>query len=200
MRHLGDASVAVANESRNMTSRRDHKLWNIGQTTRKTTLVVHIVSAGAWIGIDVIVGVLVVVGWFSADSGIQGVAYVALGRFAVAPMLTSGLVCLGSGIVLGLGTRYGLLRYWWVAVKLGMNVILCVLIVLALRPGMPDIVEHGQRLIAGAGSPLDVSRLFFPPVVSLTALTTATIIAVFEPWGRLKAADRVRDGQRAGVS
>jgi hypothetical protein len=135
----------------------------------------------------VVVGILVVAGQLTDDPTIQGVAYVALGSFVVVPMLTSGLVCLASGLILGLGTRYGLLRYWWVAIKLVMNVILCVLIVILLRPGMPDIVEHGRSLLNGAGSDVDVSSLFFPPAVSLATLTAATVLAVFKPFGRTRS-------------
>lgn len=149
-------------------------------------LVVHVVSAGAWIGIDVIVAVLVATGWFAADTAVRGLAYAALGRFVVTPMLTAGLVCLASGVVLGVGGRYGLVRYWWVAVKLVLNVVLCILIVVALRPGMGDVVAHGRALAASGVSPIDVSSLFFPPSVSLTVLTIATILAVAKPWGRIR--------------
>lgn len=169
-----------------MTSNADSKLLKIGQPMRKVTLVVHIVSAGAWIGIDVVVGVLVVAGWFTGDPSIKGVAYMALGSFGVGPMLTTGLICLGSGVLLGLGTRYGLVRYWWVAIKLMMNIVLCTLIIVLLRPGMPDLVEHGRSLLANGPSDLDVSGLFFPPAVSLTVLVAATFLAVFKPLGRLR--------------
>jgi hypothetical protein len=160
--------------------------WPISATTRKATLVVHLVSAGAWIGIDAVVGVLVVAGWFSGDASVRGVAYQALGLFAVWPMLVSGLVCLASGVVLGLGTRFGLVRYWWVAVKLAMNVVLCLLVVFALRPGLGEVVEHGRVLAAGGVSDADISSLFFPPAVSLAALSAATVLAVFKPWGRIR--------------
>jgi len=162
----------------------------MGMGLRRATLVVHIVSAGAWIGIDVLVGVLVVGGWFTADPQIQGLAYQALGTFVVGPMLVSGLVCLVSGILLGLGTRFGLIRYWWVAVKLAMNIVLCVLIVFALQPGMAEVAAHGRLLAASAESPIDVSQLFFPPAVSLAALTFATILGVFKPWGRIRQDSR----------
>jgi hypothetical protein len=162
-------------------------------------LVVHILSAGAWVGIDVVVGVLVVSGWFTGDRAIRGLAYQALGVFAVGPMLTAGLVCLVSGIVLGLGSRYGLVRYWWVAVKLVMNVVLCVAIVFALRPGMGDLVEHGRALAAGHPSTLDVSTLFFPPAVSLASLTVATVLAVVKPWGRIRPS-RPRAASRTSTS
>lgn len=164
--------------------------FSLGKTGRSAVLVVHIVSAGAWIGIDVIVGVLVLSGWLTADPVISGLAYQALGTFAVAPMLASGLVCLASGALLGVGTRYGLVRYWWVAVKLVMNLVLSLLIVFALQPGMTAVVEHGRALAAGQASTLDVTNLFFPPLVSLTVLTVATVLSVFKPWGRIRSERR----------
>jgi hypothetical protein len=33
---------------------------------------------------------------------------------------------------------------------------------------------------------LDVGDLVFPPIVSLTALSLATVLAVYKPWGRLR--------------
>jgi hypothetical protein len=169
------------------TTQDRRRIIPMGMTVRKVILVVHIVSAGAWIGIDVIVGVLVIAGFFSSDPSVHGLAYQALGTFAVWPMLTAGLVSLASGLLLGLGTRYGLIRYWWVAVKLVINVVLCGLIVFALEPGMAEVAEHGRILASGGVSPLDVSSLFFPPAVSLTTLTFATVLAVFKPWGRVRS-------------
>jgi hypothetical protein len=162
----------------------------LGIRTRKLTLLVHLVSAGAWIGIDVMVAVLVGVGWFADDPARRGAAYQALGWFVVWPMLTTALVCLASGVVLGMGGKYGLVRYWWVAVKLVLNLVLSTLILVALRPGLPDVVEHGRALAAGRTSDVDVSFLFFPPAVSLTALLLASVLAVFKPWGRIRRRQR----------
>lgn len=153
---------------------------------RKATLVLHIVAAGAWIGIDVIVAVLVLTGWFGDQTSVRSLAYQALATFVVWPMLSAGLVCLGTGLLLGLGTRWGLIRYWWVAVKLVLNVVLCTLIVLVLRPGMGEVARYGQDLLTGGGDPGTVSSLFFAPAVSLTTLTLATVLAVFKPWGRIR--------------
>jgi len=157
----------------------------LGRTWRRTTLIVHIISAGAWIGIDVMVAVLVGVGWFGADTEVRGLAYRALATFVVWPMLTSGLICLVTGLILGLGTKWGLLRYWWVAVKLGLNLLLCTLIVFLLQPGMDAVGDYGRDLTQGVGDPSTVSSLFFPPAVSLTTLAIATVLAVAKPWGRI---------------
>src|SRR5699024_3225472 len=51
----------------------------------------------------------------------------ALRKGVLVPMLTSALVCLGSGLLLGLATRWGLARYWWVLAKLVITVALTVL-------------------------------------------------------------------------
>jgi hypothetical protein len=158
---------------------------------RKLWLVLHIVSAGGWIGIDVLVGVLVGVGELSADPARRGLAYQALGTFVVWPMLVSGLVCLGTGLVLGWGTRWGLLRYWWVLVKLGLNVALCTLILVLLRPGMPAIQAYGVQVSAGSTAGFDTSSLIMPPIVSLTLLSLATVLSVYKPWGRTARAPKI---------
>jgi hypothetical protein len=155
-------------------------------TNRKLWLVIHLLSAGAWIGIDVVVAVLVAVGRFGGSPQQRGLAYQALGTFVVWPMLTSGLVCLVTGVWLGWKSRWGLLRYWWVAVKLGLNVLLCTLILVLLRPGLDGVRDYGAALAAGTPSVLDVGNLVFPPAVSLTALSLATVLAVYKPWGRIR--------------
>jgi hypothetical protein len=152
----------------------------------KATLVAHIVAAGAWIGVDVIVAVLVLAGRFGDDLALRSLAYQALAAFVVWPMLASGLASLATGVVLGLTTTWGLLRYWWVALKLALNLALCTLIVLVLRPGMDEVAGYGRELLTGSPDPAAVSQLFFPPAVSLTTLTLATVLAVFKPWGRIR--------------
>src|SRR3954470_8738829 len=162
--------------------------WRLRRGWRRTALVVHVISAGAWIGIDVVVAVLVLTGRFADDPATQGLAYRALATFVVWPMLVSALVCLASGVVLGLATKWGLVRYWWVAVKLVLNLVLCTLIVVALRPGMDEVNAYGEAVGAGGDVPVPdaVSSLVFPPAVSLSALTLATVLAVVKPWGRTR--------------
>lgn len=148
---------------------------------RQAVLIVHILSAGIWIGVDVIVAVLVLTGRFAGSAETRQVAGSALSTFMLWPMLVAGLCCLASGVVLGLGTKWGLLRYRWVTVKLVLNVLLCVAIVLALRPSLDALAGNPDTM------PDD---LFFPPAVSLVALSFATTLAVMKPWGRRRAARR----------
>ncbi|MFD7309423.1 hypothetical protein [Promicromonospora sp. NPDC059942] len=164
---------------------------------RKAVLTVHIVSAGAWIGVDVLVAVLAGIGLGGGSAAVRGLALRALAEFVVTPMLVSALVCLASGVVLGLATKWGLVRYWWVAVKLVTNLVLCTLILVVLWPGMPDVGAAGGAIEAGGVPATDISFLVFPPTVSLTALAVATVLSVYKPWGRVGGRGRRPAGGRA---
>src|SRR5215207_4708842 len=160
--------------------------WRLGARTRKGVLVVHIVSAGAWIGIDIAMAVVVFTALLADDENTKALCYRALELFAVWPLLTTGLVCLVSGVVLGLGTKWGLVRYWWVAIKLVLNIVLTALVLVALRPEVSKAAEQGRQFAAGEPASLTVGNLIFPPIVSPTALLIAVVLAVFKPWGLIR--------------
>jgi uncharacterized membrane protein len=177
-------------QTRATTGRPAPARWRLRGRTRKTVLILHILAAGTWIGVDVLVAVLVLAGWLSGDTAVRATAYQALGTFVVWPMLAAGLASLVTGVVLGLGSKYGLVRYWWVAVKLTLNVVLCLLILVLLQPELGEVAEYGRTLAAGTAVERDLSDLFFPPAVSLSALTLATVLSVAKPWGRIRRSER----------
>jgi hypothetical protein len=160
--------------------------WRLSGGTRKTVLVAHIASAGAWLGLDVVMAVLVFTAMFSDSDRTKALAYQALEMFAVWPLLALGLLCLATGILLGLGSKYGLVRFWWVAVKLVLNVVLSSLVLVALRPAVMDAADRGRELLAGGSPGLGVGDLVFPPIVSTGALLFAMVLSVFKPWGRVR--------------
>jgi uncharacterized membrane protein len=160
--------------------------WTLGARTRKGALVVHIVSAGVWIGIDVVMAVFIFSALLTDDDNTKALCFLALELFAVWPLLTTGLICLASGVVLGLGTKYGLVRYWWVAIKLVLNLVLSALVLIALRSEVSRAAEQGWRFTVGEPASLVVGNLIFPPIVSPTALLIAVVLAVFKPWGRIR--------------
>ena len=126
--------------------------WRLGARTYKGVLLVHLASAGAWLGIDVVLGVLVFTALLTADEGVKALSFQALELFAPRTLFVTGIVCLADGVVLGLGSRYGLVRYWWVAAKLALNLVLTGLVPLALEfracsrpPSGPGGSRRGRR-------------------------------------------------------
>lgn len=165
----------------------------LGKRGHKTVLLVHILSAGVWIGLDAAMVVLVCTAQLSTDPRTATLSYGVLHLLAVWPMLTSGVVCLVSGVLLGLGTKYGLLRYWWVAVKLVINVVVCVLILFALRPSVLAVAAYGTAA-APANAANTATSLIAPAIVSPTALLVAMTLSVFKPWGRIRKTTRKEAG------
>lgn len=173
--------------TRNSTSGRPTRLR---PGVRKAVLVLHLLGVGAWIGIDVVVGILAAVATGTGDAADRGLALQVIGTYLAGPMLAAGLIVLATGLLLGWGTKWGLVRFWWVAVKLIVNVVLVALILLVLMPGMAEVRMIGEVLAATGQLTGDVSDLRFPPAVSLTALTIAVVLSVYKPWGRTRFGER----------
>jgi uncharacterized membrane protein len=160
--------------------------WRLGQRTRKTVLLVHIASAGAWLGIDVTMAVLIFTAMLTGDDQLKAACLRILRLVTVEPLLVAGLVCLASGLVLGLASKYGLVRFWWVLVKLVLNLILTSLVLVALGPEVTSQASLAERFLAGQPLHLPVGNLIFPPIVSPTAVMVAMVLSVFKPWGRVR--------------
>ena len=165
--------------------------WRLDGTARKSILAVHIASAGVWLGIDVVMAVLVFTAALGTDDDrTKALSLQSLELVAVGPLLATGLVCLLTGILLGLSSRYGLVRYWWVAAKLVLNLVLTGLVLVALAPEVAAHAEQARQFDTGLPGALGVGNLIFPPIVSPTALLVAMVLAVFKPWGRIRGPGR----------
>src|ERR687897_2256831 len=64
--------------------------WRLGAGTRKSVLLIHIASAGAWLGIDVVMAVLVFTAVLSDDDRTKALSFQALELIAVWPLLVTG--------------------------------------------------------------------------------------------------------------
>ncbi len=139
-----------------------------------------------WMGADVVLALLVVTARVSDDGAMVSSVYTVL-RLVIpwtVPFLASGMLV--TGVILGWGTRYGLVQWWWVLVKLCVGVVLTALVFLALVPGALDLpsgltgtADEVRRAAGRAGT-----DLMFPPFVSFAALAFALVLSVLKPWGR----------------
>ena len=164
---------------------RDKRI-KMGRRTHKAVLVVHIMSSGGWIGIDAVMAILIFTAWFTDDAQKAALCFQAVELFAVWPLIIAGVLSLLSGILLGMGTKYGLVRYWWVLVKLSLNLLLTTLVVISLRFGVADLAEYGRQLAVGTPTIEPSSDMLYPPIVSPTLLTVAFLLSVYKPWGRIR--------------
>src|SRR5215813_4947765 len=112
--------------------------WRLVRNTRKTVLVLHILAGVSWLGIDIVLGVFVLTAKLADDPNVAAVSYQAIRIFAVWTLIPVGLISLVTGWLLAYGTRYGVLKHWWVVIKLVLNIVLTVLVPLALLPTLND--------------------------------------------------------------
>lgn len=159
---------------------RRRSLPRLAALPRKIMLIVHLASTAAWLGMNIVLGLLVFTALNAPPATVASLV-AAIGTFVGRPLVAVALLALVSGVVLGLGSKYGLLRYWWVSVKLVMTVVLIALVIGVLVPSVAGLSETAT---ADATGVLLDQRAIFPPVVSSSALLFAMALSVIKPWGR----------------
>jgi len=149
---------------------------------RKVWQIVHIVSAVGWLGVEVCVLGLTVIGLTADEPGTVRTAYDAAVLLADTFFLPATVLMLLSGLVLGLGTRWGLLRYYWVAVKLAIGCALLVAGTYTLEAALRDTAG-----LSSAGALTEADGISLVGMLSVIAAMTlfAAVLSVVKPWGRI---------------
>ncbi|MEV0241968.1 DUF2269 domain-containing protein [Streptomyces sp. NPDC050674] len=159
-------------------------MQKLSRPARRAALVVHVTVSACWLG-------LLALGTTAATTGspVTVEASVrAMKLFADWLLLPVAFLTLLSGVLLSLGTKWGLARYRWVYTKFWLTLATTTATVFALRPGVNTAV-----LAVSAGGPLpDAGDVLFGPVVSLSAYVFMTVISVLKPWGLTRRGARLR--------
>lgn len=91
-------------------------------TLRKATLSVHLAVSVGWLGAVAAYLALDIAAATSTDAPTLRAAYLGMGLIAggvIVPLAVSSLL---TGLVVSIGTKWGLLRHWWVVISLGLTV------------------------------------------------------------------------------
>ncbi len=169
---------------------------------RKLVLTAHVVASVGWLGIDVALLTLGVTGLATHEPEVLRAAYVAMGLFGAFLIVPVSLGALVTGLVLSLGTRWRLLRHYWVLAKFALTAAATAAVILALRPRLGEAATRALNVPLGAlatGGVGDSSvTLVAAPGVALLALSTATVLSVYKPWGRTPYGRRQAARRAAG--
>jgi len=157
----------------------------LSRRQRQAVLVLHIVSAVGWIGVDLALLPLVLTGLTANDGATAATAFEAVAILVPWTVPALSVLIVTTGVLLGLGTKWGLVRYWWVAAKLVISLILVTLVFTSLLPAVTSIdVASGASGDAVRAALDDPTVFLYPPVVSSLMLLTAVVLSVTKPWGR----------------
>lgn len=131
---------------------------------RKAALAVHLAVSVGWIGAIAAYLALDLAAATSADPAMLRAAYLGMGLIAGSVIVPLALGTLVTGLVVSLGTKWGLLRHWWVLVSLALTVFATVVLLVetgtiaayaavAADPGATeaDLRSMGSTLVHSAG-------------------------------------------------
>jgi hypothetical protein len=147
----------------------------LAPAVRRAVLTVHIIAGVGLLGDVAAVLAINVRAATTGDPALAAASYDLLAMFTVLFGIPLSFGALVTGVLLGLGSKWGLLRYTWVAAKLVLLIGVILVGALVLGPGT-EAMRSGDggaeaRLIAGAG-------------YDVVALTLATGLSVFKPGRR----------------
>lgn len=148
---------------------------------RKFALVAHITSSVGWIGAVVAYLSLVVTTQTSQDAQTVRAAFIAMEPitwFALVPLAFASLL---TGLVMSLGTPWGLFRHYWVLVKLLLTV-LATLVLLSYTQTVSFLTDEAKDPSADIGRLVGGSQ-FLHPGVGLLVLLVIVILSVYKPRG-----------------
>ncbi len=150
---------------------------------QKVLLTLHVASSVGWFGAVLAFPVLAVIGLRSEDTLKMTTAYVAMGMLGRGLILPLSLVSVSTGILQGVIFAWGLLRYYWVAIKLIVTVLATLLLLVHLRP-------IDRAAAAAAQSTLETpelrhirTQLVGDSGLALAVLALTTALSVFKPGG-----------------
>jgi hypothetical protein len=165
---------------------------------RKLALTAHVTSS-AWMGAVGAFLALALAGLTSEDPDLVRASYLAMqltGWFVIVPL---SLAALPSGLLMSLGTEWGLVRHYWIIVKLVITVLATILLLVHMQP-----VSHLARAVAeetlarGEMAGLRL-QLVANAGAALVALLIATALSIYKPRGttRFGRDQRQSDGSRS---
>jgi hypothetical protein len=151
---------------------------------RKLALTLHIVASVGWVGIVAGFVALAVAGLVSPDANLVLASYLAMDFCYRTVVIPLGLASLITGLVSSFVTDWGVLRHYWVVMKLLLTMPAIVLMLVHTQP----VRRAARAATATALSRADLSGLPIQLVseasAALLVLLLATVLSTYKPRGR----------------
>ena len=165
---------------------------------RRFTFTTHITSSVGWAGAVIAFLALAVIGFTSDNEVKVRGAYLVMAPaawFVLVPLAHASLL---SGIILSLGTTWGLFRHYWVLLKLGITVFATVILLIYMATfremaGVAADPVMDLALVRNASPILHA-------ILALILLLAATVLGVYKPFGMTAYGRRKHKEQRLAVS
>jgi len=158
---------------------------------RKFALAVHLLTSVGWIGAVLAYIALGLAASSSADSHrVRGAweSMELIGWYVLVPLAIGSLV---TGLVMAVGTQWGLVRYYWVLFAFVMTTLATVVLVLH----MPEVSAISEEARTADDSELEgMGGDLFHAVLGLAVLLMILVLNIYKPPGMTRYGWRHRAG------
>lgn len=179
----------------NHLSTTNRPIWRISQRLRKFFLTLHIGTSVGWLGAAIAMLVLITA-LVTEDSGLRNAAYTFMHIYDLAIMIPLGYLTFLTGIVLSLGTNWGLFKYYWIATKFVLTTAVLIFAGIFTQNWVREAITN----TTGGG---DIGVLGVQLVANAVAFTivfwTTTSLSVYKPWGKIRDDRRKRTNRAVPI-
>lgn len=168
----------------------------------KVVLTSHILFSIGWFGAVAVFLVFAIAGLLTQEAQLARSCYMAMEFSAWFVIVPFGLTSLLTGIIMAVFTKWGLLKHYWVVVKLILTLGCTVLLLLHLDPISALANTAWQPSFSNAEQSGEVIGLIAKSGAALLVLLIITTISVYKPWGKIqvaKPADRPFTGSQTEI-
>jgi hypothetical protein len=162
---------------------------------RKLALTAHVIVSVGWLGAVAAFLVLALAGLAGSDDRTVRGAYLSMDLMTwwiIVPFCVASLV---TGVLQSLGTGWGLLRHYWVLLKLLLTMFATILLLVHTSP-IGYMASVAAEMPLAGGQLRDVRlQLVADAAAALLVLLTATALSVYRPQGLTPYGWRRRYGQ-----
>jgi len=150
---------------------------------RKLLLTAHVTATVSVLGGDLVLLLLGLSSLSGADPRTIYPAADLVGARLVAPL---AVLSLGTGLLLGILTPWGLFKYWWVTIKLATTAVLTGVVLFVLVPRLGAAAEAATGLAPQLLTGAQRLPLAIAPAIASTLLVLMIVLAIFKPGWRLR--------------
>jgi hypothetical protein len=151
--------------------------WPLSPSVRRAVLTAHIIASVGLLGDCAVLLAVTVRAAATSDPELAASSYELMSMFSLVFGIPLSFASLGTGLALGFGTKWGVLRYRWVTAKLLLIVSVILVGALVIGPSEAAMIDGGggRDLVLTLAGGYDV-----------LALCLATGLSVYKPRRRAR--------------
>lgn len=162
---------------------------------RKFTLAVHLTLSVGWVGAVAAYLALDVATATSQDPQTLRAAYLGMGlivRYVIVPLALGSLL---TGLVMAVGTRWGLVRHYWVLISLLLTIVATV-VLLDSRQAISDFAATAAAPTTSAAELRALPSTLVRSVGGMAVLLVVLVLNVYKPQGMTRYGRRQQQQER----